>query len=67
MTSEGEPIEIGMEACECPDEDCKHELEQAHCVAYMARAGVVKTEPCDTCDSTTWHKDGRCLRCGHED
>lgn len=59
-------IEIHNEPCDCSPEACHHFVEPPEdCINRLT--GVVRTLHCEICSpgstGTTWHQNGRCLRC----
>lgn len=55
-------INIVNEPCTCPAGQCMHFVEDdAHCINRLV--GDVRTQICVPCGASTWHQDGRCLRC----
>lgn len=55
-------IDIQNEPCACPPCTCAHFIEpDTRCINRLS--GDVRTIHCATCDASTWHQDGKCLRC----
>lgn len=58
-------ITIHNEPCNCPSGKCAHGVEDdTRCINRHAAA---VTEYCSTCQASTWHEYGKCLRCGQEE
>jgi hypothetical protein len=55
-------ITIHNTPCDCPPGECARDLPDEQCINRHAAA---VTQFCPTCNATTWHEYGKCLRCGH--
>jgi hypothetical protein len=61
-------ISLRNEPCDCPEGVCLAFCDPpSECINRLT--GDVRTMHCEVCDpggeGSTWHQDGRCLRCAH--
>ena len=55
-------IDLRNNPCDCPPNQCADFVEpDSDCINRLT--GEVRTLGCWVCMGTTWHQDGRCLRC----
>jgi hypothetical protein len=59
---------ITVEGCDCPEGTCKWDCDPPSiCVKRRARLGKVYVDDCPICKNGTWHFEGKCLACLHNE